>query len=141
MTASGRFTPCLQLCPQPLNLVSRLLHEKMKLAAFVGGYRAAQSFHDVNHFCLSAMASLNKIKSQTNTKPISMQISISIDTWHQAHHLGCALADAEWKCLDAAANSVAKWGEDEVSQALRAYAKFFRQVAKEVTKQAGVLNV
>ena len=71
-----------------------------------------------------------------------MQISISIDTWHQAHHLGCALADAEYEQLQASENWLKNHGEkDEVYNALLAYAKFFRNVAKAVTKQASSLNV
>ena len=70
-----------------------------------------------------------------------MQVSIEVATWHQAHHLGCALADAEYEQLQAAERWLAKYGEkDEVYNALLAYAKFFRQVAKQVTKQAGPLN-
>lgn len=67
-----------------------------------------------------------------------MQISIKVDTWPQAHHLGCILADAEYAFRQRAS----EWGkQDAVSEALEAYAKFFRQIAREVTKQAGPLNV
>ena len=59
-----------------------------------------------------------------------MQITIEIENWHQAHHLGCVLADAEW----AYNQQAEKWGkDDEVRQALKAYAKLFRRVARAVT--------
>lgn len=66
-----------------------------------------------------------------------MRVTIEVDSWHQAHHLGCILADAEW----AYNNQAAKWGrDDEVKAALTAYARFFRRVAKAVTTQAKGLN-
>jgi hypothetical protein len=69
------------------------------------------------------------------------EIKFNIDTWHQAHHLGGVLADAEWRFNDLAAKHVVEYGEDEVSKALRDYAKFFRYVAKEVTKQVNASGV
>ena len=59
-----------------------------------------------------------------------MQITIEVESWHQAHHLGCILADASY----AYNQQAERWGkDDEVRTALRDYAKLFRRVAKAVT--------
>jgi hypothetical protein len=55
-----------------------------------------------------------------------VKITIDVETWHRAHYLGCALADAE--------HQFRRWGLDED-------ADFFRRTARAVTKQAQVLNV
>lgn len=64
-----------------------------------------------------------------------MQISIEVDNWHQAHHLGCILSDAEFAFRENASKGGAG------AEAVEAYADFFRRVAREVTKQAKPLNV
>jgi basic membrane lipoprotein Med (substrate-binding protein (PBP1-ABC) superfamily) len=69
-------------------------------------------------------------------------VTIKIDSWHQAHHLGCVLADAEYEFRKEADAWVRSHNQtqDEVSTALNAYADFFKRVAKEVTSQAKGLN-
>lgn len=66
-----------------------------------------------------------------------MQVVIEVKSWHEAHHLGCILADAEWEFRKHAET----WPkDDEVRQGFVAYADFFKRVAKAVTTQAKVLN-
>lgn len=64
-----------------------------------------------------------------------MKITIEVDTWSQAHHLGIVLADAAWQFRKNAETDT--YG---ISDALIRHAEFFERTAKAVTKQADPLN-
>ena len=54
-----------------------------------------------------------------------MKVVIKVETWSQAHHLGCILKDAEHKFRQSG---------------LDAFADFFKATAEDITEQAWTLN-
>lgn len=65
-----------------------------------------------------------------------MKITIDVDTWGEAHHIACALADLAWDFRTSAATEPT-FG---LTEALNRYADFFGGTARAITKQAAPLN-